>query len=101
RAVLSHRLLASLLGLAIVACSVPLYGAVKQEYIPSDVDEAEFEVRVTAPLNSSISAMDSVMRRVDEDIRSVRGVTTVLVDAGGGFIGGVNQGKAFVLMEPH
>jgi HAE1 family hydrophobic/amphiphilic exporter-1 len=101
RGVLAHRALASLIGLAIIACSVPLYRAVKQEYVPSDVDEAEFEVRVTAPLNSSISAMDSVMRRIDEDIRAVRGVTTVLVDAGGGFIGGVNQGNAFVRIEPH
>jgi hydrophobic/amphiphilic exporter-1 (mainly G- bacteria), HAE1 family len=101
RGVLAHRVLAGIIGLAVIACSVPLYRAVKQEYVPSDVDEAEFEVRVTAPLNSSISAMDSVMRRIDEDIRAVRGVTTVLVDAGGGFIGGVNQGNAFVRIEPH
>jgi HAE1 family hydrophobic/amphiphilic exporter-1 len=101
RGVLAHRALAGIIGLAVVACSVPLYRAVKQEYVPSDVDEAEFEVRVTAALNSSVSAMDSVMRRVDEDIRSVHGVTTVLVDAGGGFIGGVNQGNAFVRIEPH
>jgi HAE1 family hydrophobic/amphiphilic exporter-1 len=45
--------------------------------------------------------MDAVMRRIDEDIRSVPGVTTVLVDAGGGFAGGVNQGNAFVRIEPH
>jgi HAE1 family hydrophobic/amphiphilic exporter-1 len=101
RAVLNHRLMAGIVGIAIVACSIPLYRGVKQEYVPSDVDEAEFEVRVTAPLNSSISAMDDVMRRIDEDIRSLRGVTTVLIDAGGGFIGGVNQGNAFVRIEPH
>jgi hydrophobe/amphiphile efflux-1 (HAE1) family protein len=101
RGALSHRFLAGALGLVIILCSVPLYRAVKQEYVPSDVDEAEFEVRVSAPLNSSMSAMDNVMRRIDEDIRSVRGVSTVLVDAGGGFIGGVNQGNAFVRIEPH
>jgi len=101
RWVLAHRTIAGIIGLGVIACSVPLYRAVKQEYVPSDVDEAEFEVRVTAPLNSSISAMDNVMRRIDEDIRSVRGVTTVLIDAGGGFIGGVNQGNAFVRIEPH
>ncbi|HTV22830.1 MAG TPA: efflux RND transporter permease subunit [Polyangiaceae bacterium] len=101
RGVLRHRALGAVVGLAVIVCSVPLYRAVKQEYVPSDVDEAEFEVRVTAPLNSSISAMDSVMRRIDEDIRSVHGVTTVVIDAGGGFIGGVNQGNAFVRIEPH
>jgi HAE1 family hydrophobic/amphiphilic exporter-1 len=41
------------------------------------------------------------MRRIDQDIRSVRGVRTALVDAGGGFIGGVNQGNVFVRIEPH
>jgi hydrophobe/amphiphile efflux-1 (HAE1) family protein len=101
RGALSHRFLTAGLGLAIILCSVPLYRNVKQEYVPSDVDEAEFEVRVSAPLNSSMSAMDNVMRRVDEDIRGVHGVRTVLVDAGGGFIGGVNQGNAFVRIEPH
>jgi hydrophobe/amphiphile efflux-1 (HAE1) family protein len=101
RGALRRRWLAALAGLVVVAASVPLYHAVKQEYVPSDVDEAEFEVRVTAPLNSSISAMDDVMRRVDADIRAVPGVRTVLVDAGGGFIGGVNQGNAFVRIAPH
>ncbi len=101
RFALGHRLVVSLVGLGLVLCSVPLYHLVKQEYIPSDVDEAEFEVRITAPLNASISAMDQVMRRVDEDLRSLRGVKTVLVDAGGGWIGGVNGGNAFVRLEPH
>ena len=101
RGALAHRFFVSIVGLVVVLCSIPLYRMVKQEYVPSDVDEAEFEVRVTAPLNSSLSAMDSVMRQVDEDIRSVRGVETVLIDAGGGFVGGVNQGNAFVRIQPH
>ncbi|HWO11418.1 MAG TPA: efflux RND transporter permease subunit [Polyangiaceae bacterium] len=101
RGVLRHRGLTAGVGLLVIAASVPLYRAVKQEYVPSDVDEAEFEVRVTAPLNSSMAAMDEVMRRVDADIRSVPGVRTVLVDAGGGFVGGVNQGNAFVRIAPH
>src|SRR5690606_21334634 len=85
----------------VIASSVPLYKAVKQEYIPSDVDEAEFEVRVAAHLTASIAAMDETMRRIDEEIRSVPGVRTVLVDAGGGFISGVSSGGAFVRIAPH
>jgi hydrophobic/amphiphilic exporter-1 (mainly G- bacteria), HAE1 family len=100
RFALGHRALVSLVALGLVLCSIPLYHLVKQEYIPSDVDEAEFEVRITAPLNASISAMDEVMRRVDRDLRNLRGVKTVLVDAGGGF-GGVNGGNVFVRLEPH
>jgi len=98
---LRHRIVFSLIGIAIVASSVPLYRMVRQEYIPTDVDEAEFEIRITAPLNASISAMDEVLRKVDADVRSVRGVKSVLVQAGAGFVGGVTSGDAFVRIAPH
>ncbi len=98
---LRHRLAVAFGAMLVVASSVPLYRMVKQEYIPSDVDESEFEIRISAPLNASISAMDQVLRQIDADLRSIRGVKTVLVDAGGGFIAGVNSGNAFVRIEPH
>jgi len=98
---LERRRLVSALGLGVAVASVPLYPLVKQEYIPSDVDEAEFEVRVSAPLNASIAAMDQVLRQLDQEVRSVRGVETVLVDAGGGGGGGVNEGNMFVRIAPH
>jgi HAE1 family hydrophobic/amphiphilic exporter-1 len=53
---------------------VPLYSLVKQEYMPSDVDEAEFEVNVTAPEGTSIRAMDEVMRMVEEELRAIPAV---------------------------
>ncbi len=98
---LRHRYLTAGLAVAVMLSSIPLYKVVKQEYIPSNVDEAEFEVRVSAPLNASLAAMDDVMRRLDQDIRSIRGVRTVLVQAGGGFISGVSSGQAFVTIAPH
>jgi HAE1 family hydrophobic/amphiphilic exporter-1 len=98
---LRRRPVVALLAAIVIAASVPLYGLVRQEYIPSDVDEAEFEVRVTAPLGASIGAMDDVMRRLEHDMRRVRGVRTTLVQAGGGFIGGVNSGEAYVRIAPH
>ena len=41
---------------------VPLYGWVKQEYIPSDVDEGEFEATSTRPEGIGLAAMDEAMR---------------------------------------
>jgi HAE1 family hydrophobic/amphiphilic exporter-1 len=96
-----HRVGVAIAGLAIIGSSVPLYGLVRQEYIPSDVDEAEFEVRVTAPLDASITAMDEVMQKVDAELRSIPGVEFVLVTAGSSFIGGVNAGQAYVRIAPH
>jgi HAE1 family hydrophobic/amphiphilic exporter-1 len=96
-----RRVIVAIGGAAIVASSVPLYGLVKQEYIPSGTDDAEFEVRVAAPLSASIGSMDEVMRRISDDIRSVRGVRSVLATAGGNFVGGVSSGEAFVRIAPH
>ncbi len=99
--VMRRRAVVAILGAGVVASSVPLYGLVKQEYIPSGTDDAEFEVRVAAPLSASIGAMDDVMRRISDDIRKVRGVRSVLATAGGNFIGGVSSGEAFVRIAPH
>ncbi|WP_437514231.1 efflux RND transporter permease subunit [Sorangium sp. So ce1099] len=96
-----HRALVAISGLVVVASAVPLYGLVKQEYIPSGADDAEFEIRVTAPLSASIGAMDDVMRQISEDVRGVRGVRSVLATAGGSFVGGVSSGEAFVRIAPH
>ncbi|HMI90369.1 MAG TPA: efflux RND transporter permease subunit, partial [Polyangiales bacterium] len=98
---LRHRPWVALFAACVIASSIPLYRQVKQEYIPSDVDEAEFEVRVTAPLGASIGAMDQVMREIDGDLRKVHGVRTTLVQAGGGFIGGVSSGEVYVAIAPH
>ncbi len=90
-----------LLALATVAASVPLYRGVKQEYTPTDVDEAEFEVNVSAPEGTSLPAMDEVMRAVEAEIAAVPGVRTMLVSAGGSFLGQVNRGEVFVRIAPH
>jgi HAE1 family hydrophobic/amphiphilic exporter-1 len=74
---------------------------VRQEYIPTDVDEAEFDVRVTAPQNVSVAAMDEVMQRVAREIAAAPGVRLVLASAGGGFLGQVNEGTAYVRLAPH
>ncbi len=96
-----HRAIVAILSLAVIASSVPLYGTVRQDYIPSDVDEAEFDVNVTAHEGTSLAAMDEIMRRIEDDLRTTPGVTLVLATAGGGFLNGVNQGSAYVRIAPH
>ncbi len=79
----------------------PLYKVVKTEYVPSNVDEAEFEVSVTAPEGTSLAAMDEAMRTVEAELRQVPAVRTMLASTGGGFIGSVNQATLFVRIAPH
>jgi HAE1 family hydrophobic/amphiphilic exporter-1 len=96
-----HRLAVSLLALAVVFSSIPLYRAVKQEFIPTNVDEAEFEVNVNGPEGSNLAVMNEAMAAIEKDILSTPGVRLVLSNAGGGFLGGVNQAGAYVRIAPH
>jgi HAE1 family hydrophobic/amphiphilic exporter-1 len=96
-----HRLVVSALALAVIASSVPLYRAVKQEFIPTNVDEAEFEVSVNAPEGTNLASMNETMRAMEEDIMKTPGVRLVLASAGGSFLGGVNQSDMYIRIAPH
>jgi HAE1 family hydrophobic/amphiphilic exporter-1 len=89
------------LAVVVVASSVPLYHAVKQEYIPSDVDEAEFDIQINAPEGTSLSVMDEAMRSIEKDLTTTPGVRLILSGVGGSFLGGVNQGSVYVRIAPH
>ncbi len=95
------RWLVALVAVAAMLSAIPLYGIVQQEYIPSDVDEAEFEVRVTGPESMSVSAMDDVMRRVEADLADMPQVAMVQSNIGGGFLGSANSGSMYVRIAPH
>jgi HAE1 family hydrophobic/amphiphilic exporter-1 len=96
-----HRLAVSVLAILVVASSVPLYRAVRQEFIPSNVDEAEFEVNVSAPEGTNLPSMNETMQAIEQDIMKTHGVRLVLATAGGGFLGGVGQGDLYVRIAPH
>jgi HAE1 family hydrophobic/amphiphilic exporter-1 len=95
-----QRAAVAVLALLVIFSSVPLYGMVKQDYLPSDIDESEFDVGITAREGTSFEAMETVMRAVEEDLRTTPGVRVVLATAGAGFNGSVNQGSAYVRIAP-
>jgi HAE1 family hydrophobic/amphiphilic exporter-1 len=74
---------------------------VKQEFIPTNVDEAEFEVSVNGPEGTNLAVMNEVMTGMEKEMMETPGVRMVLSSAGGGFLGGVNQGSAYVRIAPH
>ena len=98
---MSHRLAVMVIAIAVVLSSIPLYRAVKQEFIPSNVDEAEFEVNINGPEGTNLAVMNEAMQAIEKDILSTPGVELVLSNAGGGFLGGVNQAGAYVRIVPH
>jgi len=96
-----HRLAIAVIAIVTVLTSVPLYRAVKQEFIPTNVDEAEFEVSVNGPEGTNLAVMNEVITAMEKDILETPGVRLVLSSVGGSFLGGVNQGSAYVRIAPH
>jgi HAE1 family hydrophobic/amphiphilic exporter-1 len=91
----------AVLALLTMLGSVPLYYLVKQEYLPSNVDEGEFDVRVLAAEGTGLGAMNEVALKVEQELKQVRGVSSVLTSIGGGFIGGLNSANCYVILVPH
>src|SRR3989449_276010 len=101
RLAMRDRLAVAVVAIAVAVSSVPLYRVVKQEYIPTDVDEAEFEVSVNAPEGTNVGAMIEAMSSIEKDLLATPGVRMVLSSAGGSFLSQVNQGQAYIRIAPH
>ncbi len=98
---MQHRALFVVVSLVVIASSWPLYHLVKQEYVPSDVDEAEFQIIAIGPEGMSLAAMDEAMQALAAEVQKVRGVRLVMINAGGSFLNRVNQGNGYVRIAPH
>jgi HAE1 family hydrophobic/amphiphilic exporter-1 len=98
---MDHRMLIAGVAILVAFSSIPLYSLVRQEFVPSGVDEGEFEVSVTAPEGSSLAAMNDAIDQVEKEVRSIPGVRLVLASVGGSFLGAVNQGELYVRLVPH
>lgn len=101
RLALRWRFAVALLAIATIASAWPLYSRAKQEYTPTDVDEAEFEVNVNGPEGASLAAMDAAMREVERVTRETPGVRLVSASVGGSFLGQVASGNLYVRIAPH
>ncbi len=78
-----HRWAVMLVSLAVIWSNIPLYRLLPQGYIPTDVDESEFEARVSAPEGVSVASMEEMIDEVDAQIREIPGVVHVLASVSG------------------
>ncbi|MCC7341817.1 MAG: efflux RND transporter permease subunit [Bryobacterales bacterium] len=100
RFVLRHRVVVSMLGLAVILSSIPLYKIVRQEYLPGDIDEHEFEVSVTAPETASLASMSQALEGVEGDLMKIPAVRVVLSEVGGSYMARVNTARLYVRIAP-
>ena len=82
-----------------ILANIPLYGLVQQDYIPTNVDESEFEIRLTSPEGTSLASMDRTTRIVEDRIREMPGIVHVLTNIGGGGIARTNSASIYIRLE--
>ncbi|HYC89212.1 MAG TPA: efflux RND transporter permease subunit [Thermoanaerobaculia bacterium] len=96
-----NRKIIAVVGALVILTSIPLYKAVKQEFIPTNVDEAEFDVSINAPQGTSLASMNEAMMQIEKELLETPGVRLVLSSAGGGFLSSTSSGSAYVRIAPH
>jgi HAE1 family hydrophobic/amphiphilic exporter-1 len=101
RLAMRHRLAVAGLALIVMFSSIPLYGMVKQDFIPSNVDEAQFNIYMNGPEGTSLTAMDEALKAVEDELRQMPEVRTILGTAGSFFSGAVNSANVFIKIPPH
>lgn len=91
-----HRWVVLLLAIGVIASNVPLYQYVPQDYIPTNVDESEFEIRVQAGEGASLRSTDAVVTKVENIVRDEPGIKLLLSTIGSRGTSGVSRGEVFV-----
>ncbi len=99
--VLRHRILVWVLALLVMASSIPLYGMIRQDFIPSNIDEAEFSVSLSAPEGSSLVAMNEALNAVEAELRQMPEILLMMGQVGSSFMGSVNMAEIYVRIPPH
>jgi hydrophobic/amphiphilic exporter-1 (mainly G- bacteria), HAE1 family len=93
------RWLVLLVSLAVIAGNIPLYNVIRQDYIPLNVDESEFEIRLEAKLGASLITMVETIDVVESELREIPGIETVLTTVGTRGFGGVNRAELFIRLQ--
>ncbi|HYR88912.1 MAG TPA: efflux RND transporter permease subunit [Terriglobia bacterium] len=98
---MKHRYALALLGVVVMVLAFPMYRLIRQDYLPTNVDEGQFEVRVNAPEGVSLAAMDDLMRTIEAKMQAIPGVKLVLGNSGGDFNGAITQGRIYIQLMSH
>jgi hydrophobic/amphiphilic exporter-1 (mainly G- bacteria), HAE1 family len=98
---LNRRVLVASVALLVMLMTIPLAQMVRREFLPTGIDEAQFEMQITAPDGTSAASMNDVMRAWEVEMQKMPQIRLLLSTVGGGFNGAVNEGQMFVRIAPH
>jgi HAE1 family hydrophobic/amphiphilic exporter-1 len=84
---LGRRAAVATVAILVVLSTMPLYQLVRQDFLPTGIDEAQFEMSVAAPEGASVAAMDDAMRTIEGELRQIPAIRVVLTTIAGGPFG--------------
>lgn len=93
---LRARWLVLILIVLVIGSNVPLAKMVQRDYIPLNVDESEFEVRVEASRGATIRAMRQTIDAVEAELAQIDGIQKVVTTVGSSGYGDVNRGTFYI-----
>ncbi|MFV0442726.1 MAG: efflux RND transporter permease subunit [Planctomycetaceae bacterium] len=85
--------------IVVIALNPWLYNLVQHDYIPTNVDESEFEVRLELPEGSALPATQQVLISAEEKLLKMPGIELVLATVGSSSVNGVKSGQFFVRLQ--
>jgi len=98
---LRHRVAVLVLAAGVMASSVPLYQALRQEFTPGNTDEGEFEIGLTAKEGTSLTQMNEVALLVERELRGMSQIRLVQGGVGGARMSGPNYARFYIRLAPH
>ncbi|MEX2114292.1 MAG: efflux RND transporter permease subunit [Pirellulales bacterium] len=94
-----HRWLVCVVAIAVIAANVPLYRMVHQDYVPTNVDESEFEIDITAREGASLATMDFTTRAVEAQLEQIPGIEHILARVGGRSMASLNRAEFYIRLK--
>jgi HAE1 family hydrophobic/amphiphilic exporter-1 len=76
----------------------PLLNYIGKDFMPVD-DTSEIEVSVTTPPDWTLDRTDRIMAEIEEKVKKLRGVESILCTIGSSDSGSVTSGNLFVVIE--
>lgn len=98
---LRHRVAVLVLAVGVMASSMPLYHALRQEFTPGNTDEGEFEIGLTAKEGTSLTQMSEVALQVEQTLRAMPQIRVVQGGVGGTRMSGPNYARFYIRLAPH
>lgn len=96
---MSHRKTVLVVAVTIFVVSLFFTKFIGKEFIPSE-DQSRFVIRLQAPVDYSVEGVDAMLKRVEDFVRQIPEVSSVLYSQGGGLTRETNKANMMLNLKP-